>query len=280
MREIDFDFIVEMVAKMCAEANLTLPCDVENSLINSLEKESSPLAKDALEKALKNLKIARENKLPICQDTGLVTVFCEIGEEVKICDGLLNDAINKGIATGYTNGNLRCSVVQDPLNRTNTNDNTPAIIHTKIVAGDKLKLTLMPKGAGAENMSNIYMLAPTVAREEIVKKVVECVEAAGGCPCPPVVVGVGIGGNFEYAAFLAKKALLRAINVPNEDEYYKKLENDMLIAINKTNIGAQGFGGNITALGVNIEHFATHIAMLPLAVNISCHISRHQTIEI
>ena len=280
IREINSDKILEAVASLCVMANKTLPEDLCNCISCSKNNETNILAKDILNDLEKNISAAREYDIPVCQDTGMAVVFVEIGQDVHIVGDLLEDAINKGIAKGYENGYLRKSVVKDPINRINTNDNTPGIIHTQIVKGDKIKITVAPKGFGSENMSRIYMLNPSVSEEDIIDKVVETVILAGGNPCPPLVVGVGIGGDFEMAAILSKKALCRSVSKHNEDDYYANLEKKILDRINKTGIGPQGFGGDTTALAVLIETYPTHIAGLPLAVNIGCHVSRHKSIII
>jgi fumarate hydratase subunit alpha len=226
---------------------------------------------------LENLIAAGELNVPVCQDTGMAVVFLEIGQEVHITGGGLYDAVNEGVRRGYLEGRLRCSVVADPMRRINTDDNTPAIIHTEIISGDHLKITVAPKGFGSENMSAMRMFTPAATKADIVAFVRDTVDRASSMPCPPVVVGVGIGGDFEYAAILAKKALCRPLDKRNADEYYGKMEEDALLEINGLGIGPQGFGGSVTALQVNIEVFATHIAGLPVAVNMGCHVTRHQT---
>lgn len=277
MREIHTDKIVETVKKLCIEANYELPKDVETALINSVDDEVTEAGKAALEASCKNLEMARKMNIPICQDTGIAVVFIEIGQDVHITGGSLEDAINEGVRQGYKEGFLRCSIVKDPFKRENTGDNTPAIIHTKIVSGENINITVSPKGCGSENMSALKMFTPSASRDEIIGFIVDIVKKAGSNPCPPVIVGVGIGGNFEYCAYLAKKALLRDITLHNDNDYYAEMESEILTEINKTGIGPQGFGGKITALAVNIEVFPTHIAGLPVAVNMGCHISRHKS---
>lgn len=225
---------------------------------------------------LENLDAAKELDLPICQDTGMAVIFCEIGQDVHITGGSYEDAVNEGVRRGYTDGYLRKSVVQDPLCRINTNDNTPAIIHTRIVDGDKIKITVAPKGFGSENMSKMKMFTPSATKEDLMNFVLETVKTAGGNPCPPMVVGVGFGGDFEYCAYLSKKALCRAVSSKNTNPMYAEMEEQLLSLINETNIGPQGFGGKTTALAVNIEAAPTHIAGLPAAVNIGCHVTRHE----
>lgn len=275
MREVSVDRITETVAQLCVRANMTLPEDVECTLIQSEKKEKSPVGKQVLGDLIDNLTIAKEDKLPICQDTGMAVVFADIGQDVHLTGGLLEDAIEKGIAKGYTEGYLRRSIVGDPLQRVNTNDNTPGVIHTRIVAGERITITVAPKGFGSENMSRLAMLEPSAARDGVVKFVLDTVLHAGSNPCPPIIVGVGIGGDFEYAALLAKKALCRDLSSKNSNPYYTKMEEELEQKINGLGIGAQGFGGVITTLGVNIETYPTHIAGLPVAVNIGCHVTRH-----
>lgn len=275
MREIPVEKITKIVRDMCIEANCYLGEDIENAIKEGLSKEDNPLPKSVLEDILKNAEIAREKEVPICQDTGMAVFFLEIGQEVHFTNGSLYDAINKGVRQGYEEGYLRKSVVADPVRRGNTGDNTPAIIHTEIVDGDEVKITIAPKGFGSENMSAVKMLKPSDGRDGIIDFVVETVKNGGSNPCPPIVVGVGIGGTFEKAAILAKKALLRDIREANPDEFYAEMEQELLQKINETDIGPQGFGGKTTALGVNVETFPTHIAGMPVAVNISCHVTRH-----
>lgn len=280
MREIGSCEITEAVKQLCVDANLQLSCDMEKRLRECADCEKSELGRDVLQDLCRNLDAARELNVPVCQDTGMAVVFLEIGQEVHISGGALCEAVNNGVRQGYLDGLLRLSIVKDPLRRINTGDNTPAVIHTSIVPGDKLKITVAPKGFGSENMSAIHMFTPSASREDIIDFVTNTVEAAGSKPCPPVVVGVGIGGDFEYAALLAKKALCRSLDVRNSDEFYRTLEEDMLKRINALGIGPQGFGGTVTALAVNIEVYATHIAGLPVAVNMGCHVTRHKTVII
>lgn len=280
MREVSVEKITDVVKELCIESNYYLGDDVKNELKDSIEKEEYPLANEVLKKIYLNADIARDKNMPICQDTGMACVFVELGQDVHIVGGGLEEAINEGVRRGYEEGFLRKSVVGDPLNRVNTKDNTPAIIHYDIVKGDKVKITVAPKGFGSENMSKIAMLKPSDGVEGVKKFILETVEEAGPNPCPPMIVGVGIGGTFEKAAYLAKKALLRPINESSEIEFYKNLEEDLLNEINKLGIGPQGFGGRTTALGINIEVYPTHIAGLPVAVNISCHATRHKEREI
>lgn len=275
MREIDVSSITDTVARLCISANKKLGDDLISCIECAAASETSPLSSRIMYDIRKNLDAAEELNIPICQDTGMAVIFLEIGQEVHFIGGGLEAAVNNGVRRGYTEGLLRKSVVGDPIRRVNTNDNTPAIIHTRIVDGDSVKITVAPKGFGSENMSGVRMLTPSATREDIITAVVDVVRTAGSNPCPPMVVGVGIGGDFEYAAILAKKALCRPADKRNGDEYYADLERDMLTAINALGIGPQGFGGATTALYVNIEQFATHIAGLPVAVNIGCHVTRH-----
>lgn len=277
MKEINVACIESAVARLCIEANRILPDDIKERVAAAKNNESNALGKAVMCELCRNIIVAEKTGLPVCQDTGMAVVFIEIGQDVHLVGGDLEDAINRGVAKGYTEGLLRKSVVIDPLNRINTNDNTPAVIHTKIVAGEKVKVTVAPKGFGSENMSAIKMLNPSDAYEGVVNFVLDTVKKAGGNPCPPIVVGVGIGGNFESSAYLAKKALCRSTDEPNDNEFYANMEKELLKKINELNIGPQGFGGNTTALAVNIEAAPTHIAGLPVAVNIGCHVTRHKT---
>lgn len=281
MREIDSNEIKNKIKQLFIESNYYLPEDVEGALRKFKEEEDFPIAKDILDKIISNGNIARNQKAPICQDTGLACVFIEIGQDVHIVGDFIEDAVNKGVSEAYIDGYLRKSVVADPLNkRINTGDNTPAIINYEFVKGENIKITVAPKGIGSENMSKIKMLKPSDGIEGVKKFVLATVEEAGPNPCPPLVVGVGIGGNFEKVALLAKKSLLRSINERNNDEFYAKIEEELIDEINKLGIGPQGFGGKTTAIGVNIEKYPTHIGGLPVAVNISCHVTRHKSIII
>ena len=278
MRIVNTKEISKAVEKLLVEANYFLPDSLANRIKAFQDKETNTLAKSVLSKLTENLDAAKELNVPICQDTGMAVIFLEIGQQVFLEGDLLEDAVNEGTAKAYIGGYMRKSIVKDPLfDRKNTNDNTPAVIHTKIVPGDKIKITVAPKGFGSENMSRIKMFNPSAEKKDIVDFVTETVKIAGGNPCPPVVVGVGIGGTFEYAAFLAKIALTRDVDVRNPDDKYAQLENEMLEAVNRLNVGPQGFGGKTTALAVNIETFPTHIAGLPCAVNIGCHVTRHKS---
>ena len=277
MREIDVRLIADAVSEMCISANCNLNTDIKQALEQGLKAETNEPASSMLRDILKNADIAKSEQMPICQDTGMAIIFIKIGQDVHFTGGLLNDAINEGVRLGYKKGYLRKSVVNDPIRRGNTGDNTPAVIHTEIVAGDKVEITVAPKGFGSENMSAVKMCKPSEGAEGIVNFVIDTVRKAGSNPCPPIVVGVGIGGSFEKAALLAKTALLRDIDISNSDKYYADMENEILAKINATDIGPQGFGGITTALGVNIETYPTHIAGMPCAVNISCHVTRHET---
>ncbi len=277
LKEINVALVEEKVAELCITANCVLPQDLEDKVRQAANNESDELPKTVMCELCRNIDIAKKTALPICQDTGMAVIFVEIGQDVHITGGSLTEAINRGVARGYTEGLLRKSVVADPLKRINTNDNTPAVIHYDIVPGEKVKITVAPKGFGSENMSAIKMLTPSESYDGVVNFVVDTVKAAGGNPCPPMVIGVGIGGNFEQCALLAKKALCRETSVPNANEYYAQMEKVLLEKINDLNIGPQGFGGNTTALAVNIETAPTHIAGLPVAVNIGCHVTRHKT---
>lgn len=275
MRKINTDIITKNIKEMCIEANYFLSNDIKNSLEKAYDEESWSIGKDILKDILSNVDIAAEGKMPICQDTGMACIFLEIGQKIFLEGNKLEDAVNEGVRQGYLEGYLRKSVVKDPLKRVNTKDNTPAIIYYDIVEGDNLKITVAPKGFGSENMSRIKMLKPADGEKGVRDFIVETVKLAGPNPCPPIVVGVGIGGTFDKAAYLAKKSLLREIDKCNSDPYYENMEKELLEEINKLGIGPQGFGGKTTALGVNIEVFPTHIAGLPVAVNINCHVTRH-----
>ena len=275
MRTIHTDEMIRSIRDMCIEANLTLSEDMKCRLKNAKETEKTPLGKQILSQLNENMKIAQEEQIPICQDTGMAVVFVEIGQEVHIAGGLLTDAVNEGVRKGYTEGYLRKSVVSDPFIRVNTNDNTPAIIHYDIVGGDNVKIIVAPKGFGSENMSKIYMLKPSAGIEGAKDAIVQAVDEAGPNPCPPMVVGVGVGGNFEMAAYLAKKALLRHIGSHSDKPHLREMEEELLERMNNLGIGPQGLGGVTTVLGVNVESYPTHIAGMPIAVNISCHVTRH-----
>ena len=280
MREINVKEVENAVRNLSIEANYYIGEDIKEALIEFKKNEPFKIAEEVLYKIILNDEIACNEQMPMCQDTGMACVFLEIGQDVHFIGGLLEDAINEGVRRGYEEGYLRKSVVKDPIDRVNTKDNTPAIIYYDIVPGDKVKITLAPKGFGSENMSRIGMLKPADGLEGVKKFIIDTVEQAGPNPCPPMVVGVGIGGTFDKAAYLAKKALLRPINVRNSNEFYKNLEEELLEKINKLGIGPQGFGGRTTALGLNIETYPTHIAGLPVAVNINCHATRNKDITL
>ena len=276
MRIIQANQISEVVKRLCIEANCHLPNDMKQCIEESYDLEKWPQAKEILERIIENYNIADEKNQPICQDTGVACVFLKIGQDVHI-EGELTAAVNEGVRQGYTEGFLRRSVVCDPLDRVNTGDNTPAMLYFDIVPGDALEITVAPKGFGSENMSAIKMLRPSDGLQGVKDFVLKVVEEAGPNPCPPIVVGVGIGGTFDKAAFLAKKALMRSVDTRNEKPFYANLEKQLLDEINALGIGPQGFGGRTTALAVNIEEYPTHIAGLPVAVNINCHVTRHKT---
>lgn len=281
MRYIKFEDIENAVRDLCLSAAYDLPDDVLNALQNSRSTETSDRGKMFLDQCIENAAIAATERLPICQDTGFAVYFVELGRDAQICGGTLYDAINSGTARGYQDGYLRKSIVNDPLfNRVNTGNNTPAVIHLELVLGDCLKITLAPKGGGSENMSRIKMLTPQAGIPGVIDFVVNAVTEAGGNPCPPVIVGIGIGGTFEKVAYLAKKALLRKVGAPNPNPDYATLEEEILKKINSSQVGPQGLGGNSTALAVHIEYFPCHIASLPVAVNLNCHAARHASVTI
>ena len=280
MRELSVKLITEAVEKLCIKANKLLPDDLTDIISSCKGCERNALARGILSDLEENLEAAKELDIPICQDTGMAVVFLEIGQDVHLTGGSLYDAVNEGVHNGYVNGLLRCSVVGDPLRRVNTKDNTPAVIHTSIVDGDKVKITVAPKGFGSENMSVLKMLTPASGREDIINFVLESVKTAGGNPCPPIVLGIGIGGDFEQCAYLAKKALCRSVSVKNDDSFYAEMEDEILGRVNALDIGPQGFGGDTTALSVAIEAAPTHIAGLPVAVNFGCHVTRHASLTL
>jgi fumarate hydratase subunit alpha len=280
MREINVAEITKTIRDLCIDANYNLSDDIRNQLLKAKEKETWDIAKGVLDKILINADIAATEKMPMCQDTGMTCVFIEIGQDVHIVGGSLEEAINKGVAAGYEEGFLRKSVVKDPIDRVNTKDNTPAVIYYDIVSGDKLKITIAPKGFGSENMSQIKMLKPSDGLKGVKEFILKVVKEAGPNPCPPIVVGVGIGGTFDKAANLAKRAAVRSTDKANSNPFYAELEKELTEEINKLGIGPQGFGGRTTALAVNIETYPTHIAGLPVAVNINCHAARHATAEL
>ena len=275
MREITCQAISDLVERLCVEAATVLPDDLCRTILEAKETETSPVGQGILQDIADNFTLAREKGVPICQDTGMAVVFLEIGQEVHITGGSLRDAVDLGVHNGYLNGALRCSVVEDPLRRVNTGDNTPAVLHVELVEGDAFRVTIAPKGFGSENMSAMKMFTPAATREDIEDWIAACVDTAGSNPCPPVIVGVGIGGTIEQCALEAKKALLSPMDAPNPDPYYADMEEKTLEKINRLGIGPQGMGGRVTALGVHIRPYPTHIAGLPCVVNMSCHVTRH-----
>ncbi len=277
MREIDCGQIAAAVAELCVEANTRLSEDLRRRIAAAGEGEPSPVGRAILADLVENYTFAAERGLPICQDTGMAVVYADVGQDLHITGGLLSDAVNAGVARGYTEGKLRCSVVADPLRRENTGDNSPAVLHTRLVAGDRLTLTVAPKGFGSENMTKLKMFTPAAGREDILNFITEAVSAAGSNPCPPVVVGVGLGGTSERAAALAKEALLVSADQGNADPFYAEMEAEALARVNALGIGPQGLGGETTALAVHILAYPTHIAGLPCCVNLGCHVTRHAT---
>ncbi len=275
MREISAKAIEDTVRELCIQANRHLPADICRRVDEAHRQETKPLAQDIMQDLLDNIDAAEAMQLPVCQDTGMAVVFVRLGQEVHITGGLLETAVNRGVSRGYVDGRLRCSVVGDPLRRVNTGDNTPAVLHLTLTAGDRLEIMVAPKGFGSENMSRIYMLTPAADREKVIACICDAAQKAGSNPCPPMVLGVGIGGDFEMCALLAKRALCRPLDQPHPDAYYAQMERDALTAVNALGIGPQGFGGATTALGVSIETYPTHIAGLPVAVNVGCHVTRH-----
>lgn len=277
MREIAASQITDVVERLCIEACQYLPEDVKTAIRQCRKEEDWAIAQGVLDNIIKNFEIAEREQVPICQDTGMACVFLEIGQDVHITGGGLREAVDEGVRRGYENGYLRKSVVKDPVRRGNTGDNTPAMLYTEIVPGEQIRVTVAPKGFGSENMSAVRMFKPSAGIEGIKDFILETVEAAGPNPCPPIVIGVGIGGTFDKAALLAKKALLRDLGSKNPDPYYAELEGEMLEKVNCLGIGPQGFGGRTTAIGLNIETLPTHIAGMPCAININCHVTRHKT---
>lgn len=279
MRTLNVEALIDPISQLCIEANRHLPSDVKQTIEQATSKEDWAIAKEILSDIQKNYQLADQTNVPICQDTGMAVVFLEIGQDVHLV-GNLTEAINQGVRQGYRDGYLRKSVVADPLNRVNTNDNTPAVSHITLVPGDKIKITVAPKGFGSENMSQVAMLKPSDGREGVEDFVLKVVSEAGPNACPPFIVGVGIGGTFDLVTLLAKEALLLPLDEKNDDPYYAELETSLYRKINALGIGPQGFGGRTTALGVKIKSYATHIAGLPVAVNIQCHVARHATVVI
>mgnify|MGYP003495260020 FL=1 len=277
MREFDVKLVTDALAKLCIDANYNIPQDVLEKLKFSCENEESPVAKEILTQIIENDILAKETKVPMCQDTGLTVVFLEIGRDVHL-SGDIYEAVQEGVRIGYKDGYLRKSMVKDPFNRVNTGDNTPAIIHTKLVEGDKVKIIIAPKGGGSENMSTVTMMKPSDGLKGVKEFILNFIDKAGGNPCPPIVVGVGIGGNLEKSALLAKEALLRDVSDVNSDENLRTLEEELLRDINKLGIGPMGLGGRTTALAVKVKVHPCHIAQLPLAININCHAARHKEV--
>ena len=280
MRELEAAKITEVVARLCKEANFELEDDVQNALEKAYEKEESPAGKEVLRQIVENSRIARSEQIPMCQDTGLAVIFVELGQDLHITDGDFEAAVNEGVKNGYTDGYLRKSSLADPIRGGNTGDNTPAVIHLTLVPGDRLKLWVVPKGGGSENMSRIAMMKPADGVEGIKKFVVDNIRAASGNPCPPVIVGIGIGGTFERCALLAKKALLREIGSEHSDPFYADLEKELFGLVNDVGVGPMGFGGITTALAVHIEVAPRHIASFPVSMNLNCHAARHKYIEL
>lgn len=275
MRNIEASEITKLVKELCMNANYVLPADIRQSYVDGMEAEQSELGKTIFAKMLENCDIAAKNSVPICQDCGMAVVFAEIGQDVHITGGLFEDAVEEGVRQGYVEGYLRLSVVKDPLDRVNTNDNTPPILYTRIVEGDQIRITVAPKGFGSENMSAMKMFTPAATREDIIQFVVDCCDRAGSNPCPPIVIGVGLGGTSDKAAYLAKRGLMRTAGEFNENPYYAEMEKEIIERVNALGIGPQGLGGTVTALMAAIEPFPTHIAGLPCVVNIGCHVTRH-----
>lgn len=276
MREISVKEIISRVKDICIEANYDLGEDVEQALKEGYKKEESPTSKETLSQILENVQIAKQGEFPLCQDTGFAVVFVDMGDQVFVKDGNLFDAINEGVRQGYKEGYLRKSILGDPIERKNTGDNTPAVIHMNVVKGDKLKIIVAPKGGGSENMSEVKMMKPSDGVEGVKEFVIDMVRRSGSNPCPPIIVGVGIGGTFEKCAEMAKRALLREVGERNPNPFYAKLEEELLERVNKLGIGPQGFGGRVTALDVHVETYPCHIASFPAAVNIQCHAARHK----
>jgi fumarate hydratase subunit alpha len=277
---INTEQITTEVARLCIEANHTLSDDIRKAFVENLKTEKSQLGKNIINTIIDNVDISNDEEVPMCQDTGFTVIFVELGQQLTIEGKNLTEAINDGVRLGYSKGFLRKSVVKDPINRINTNDNTPAVIHYDIVEGEKIKITVAPKGFGSENMGTLKMLTPSSGIKGVMDFVVDSVRIGGANACPPLIVGVGVGGTMEKAALIAKKSLLREVDSRNADDYWAGIENELLIRINKLGIGPAGLGGTTTALGVNIETFPTHIAGLPVAVNIGCHVTRHLSCEL
>lgn len=275
MREVHVSEVTALVRRLCMEANYHLPEDIQQSFVRGKEAEQSPLGKTIFDEMIRNCRLACDQEVPICQDTGTAVIFASVGQDVHLVGGAFEDAVNEGVRQGYTDGYLRKSIVSDPLRRVNTNDNTPAVVHTRLVPGEEIEIIVAPKGGGSENMSALKMFTPAATRDQIVAYIADTVIAAGSNPCPPVIIGVGLGGTADKASELAKKALLRPVNVHSADEFYAEMERDILERVNKSGVGPQGLGGTVTALACAIEPYPTHIASLPCAISIGCHITRH-----
>lgn len=275
MREVHVSEVTALVRRLCMEANYHLPEDIQQSFVRGKEAEQSPLGKTIFDEMIRNCRLACDQEVPICQDTGTAVIFASVGQDVHLAGGAFEDAVNEGVRQGYTDGYLRKSIVSDPLRRVNTNDNTPAMLHTRLVPGEEIEIIVAPKGGGSENMSALKMFTPAATRDQIVAYIADTVIAAGSNPCPPVIIGVGLGGTADKASELAKKALLRPVDVHSADEFYAEMERDILERVNKSGVGPQGLGGTITALACAIEPYPTHIASLPCAISIGCHITRH-----
>lgn len=280
MRTIQASEITALVRELCIRANCVLPEDIRASFVDGQAREQSPLGKEIFGKMLENCDLACKNGMPVCQDTGMAVVFVEIGQDVHLEGGLLADAVNEGVRQGYVDGYLRCSVVSDPLRRVNTDDNTPAILYTTLVAGDRVQIMVAPKGFGSENMSAMKMFTPAATREDIIDFIVDACDRAGSNPCPPIIIGVGLGGTSDKAAYLAKRALMRPAGQRAADPFYAEMEEEIVRRVNALGIGPQGLGGSVTALSAAVEPFATHIAGLPCVINIGCHVTRHAEGEI
>lgn len=275
MREVHVSEVTALVRRLCMEANYHLPEDIQQSFVRGKEAEQSPLGKTIFDEMIRNCRLACDQGVPICQDTGTAVIFASVGQDVHLVGGAFEDAVNEGVRQGYTDGYLRKSIVSDPLRRVNTNDNTPAVLHTRLVPGEEIEIIVAPKGGGSENMSALKMFTPAATRDQIVAYIADTVIAAGSNPCPPVIIGVGLGGTADKASELAKKALLRPVDVHSADEFYAEMERDILERVNKSGVGPQGLGGTVTALACAIEPYPTHIASLPCAISIGCHITRH-----
>lgn len=275
MREVHVSEVTALARRLCMEANYHLPEDIQQSFVRGKEAEQSPLGKTIFDEMIRNCRLACDQEVPICQDTGTAVIFASVGQDVHLVGGAFEDAVNEGVRQGYTDGYLRKSIVSDPLRRVNTNDNTPAVLHTRLVPGEEIEIIVAPKGGGSENMSALKMFTPAATRDQIVAYIADTVIAAGSNPCPPVIIGVGLGGTADKASELAKKALLRPVDVHSADEFYAEMERDILERVNKSGVGPQGLGGTVTALACAIEPYPTHIASLPCAISIGCHITRH-----